>query len=68
MLKELAASTGESMSDILTKALDHYRRRYFLEGLADDFAALRASKSDWTDELGERELWAGVVADDLEEG
>ncbi len=68
VLKELAAQTGESMSDVLAKALDEYRRKHFLEGLADDFAALRASESDWTDELGERELWASVVADDLEEG
>ena len=67
VLKELAASTGESMSDILAKALDQYRRTYFLEGLADDFAAHRANESDWTDELGERELWASAVTDDLEE-
>jgi len=68
VLKELAGRTGESMSDILAKALDDYRRKHFLEGLADDFAALRANKSDWTDELEERELWADAVADDLEEG
>ena len=68
VLKELAARTGESMSDVLSKALDDYRRKHFLEGLADDFAALRANESDWTDELGERALWANAVADDLEEG
>ena len=67
VLKELAARTGESMSDVLAKALDDYRRKRFLEGLADDFAALRASESGWKDEHEERELWANAVADNLEE-
>ena len=68
VLKELAECTGESMSDVLANAVGHYRRKHFLEGLANDFASLRASGSDWTDELRERELWASVVADDLDEG
>jgi hypothetical protein len=29
----------------------------FLEGVASDFAALRADGSAWVDEQAERELW-----------
>ena len=67
VLQELAEQTGESTSDVLAKALDEYRRKHFLKGLADDFASLRSSESDWTEELGQRELWASAVADDLDE-
>ncbi|TDI47315.1 MAG: toxin-antitoxin system protein [Acidobacteria bacterium] len=67
VLKELAELAGESMSNVLANALDDYRRKHFLKGLSDDFASLRSSESEWTEELGERELWASAVSDDLEE-
>ncbi len=65
-LKEMARQTGEAMSDILAKAIEHYRRQSFLQGLADDFAALRRDPDAWDEELREREAWDVTVGDDLE--
>lgn len=66
-LKGLAEQTGEAIPDLLAKAVEAYRRQYFLEGLAADFAALRRSLEAWEEELAERELWDATMADDLSE-
>jgi hypothetical protein len=42
ILTELADQTGKPMSEILDQALDDYRRKVFFEGLAADYAALKA--------------------------
>ncbi len=65
-LKEMAQQTGEAMADILSDALEQYRRRRFLEGLAGDFATLRRDSDAWEEELRERQAWDATLADDLE--
>lgn len=67
LLGELAEQSGESMQAVLDKALESYRRQCFLEGLAADFAALRASPKAWDEELAEREFWDQTLMDDLED-
>jgi hypothetical protein len=67
LLGELAKTSGESMQAVLDKALEAYRLKCFLEGLAADFAALRADPAAWKEELQERALWEGTLMDDLEE-
>jgi hypothetical protein len=42
------------------------RRREFLRGLSDDFAALRDREGAWHDEIAERFKWDLTQADDLE--
>jgi len=37
LLKKLADTTGESMSDLLSRAVEDLRRKHFLTGLAEDF-------------------------------
>ena len=37
-LKELAEQSGETMADVLAKAIEVYHRKVFLEGLNGDFA------------------------------
>ena len=67
LLGELAERSGESMQAVLAKALEAYRRKCFLEGLATDFAALRADPVAWQEELEERAIWEGTLMDDLED-
>ncbi len=66
-LKELARRTGEAMSDILAKAVEEYRRKVFLEGVAQDFATLRGDKAEWQEEQKERATWDATLGDDLDE-
>jgi hypothetical protein len=66
-LKELAEQSGDSMTDVLAKAIDAYHRQAFLEGLNRDFAALRSDRQAWRDELAERESWDVTIADGLED-
>ena len=64
-LKEMARETGEAMADILAKAIDGYRRQCFLQGLTQDFAALRSDPEAWEEELQERRLWDATLSDGL---
>jgi predicted CopG family antitoxin len=66
-LKRLAEKTGEPMPELLSKAVEEYRRKHFLEGLAEDFARLRADSDKWKEELEEREAWNETLQDDLVE-
>jgi hypothetical protein len=47
----------------MDQAIEHYRRQHFLEGLSEDFAALRKSPELWEEELKEREEWDTTLAD-----
>ena len=66
-LKELAEQSGDTMTDVLAKAIDAYHRQAFLEGLNRDFAALRSDAKAWKEELAERDSWDATLADDLED-
>jgi len=66
-LKELAEVTGESMSDLIGRAVEELRRKHFLYGLADDFAGLRVRERAWAEEREERKAWDSALGDDLED-
>jgi hypothetical protein len=66
-LRALAEETDESMTEILDKAIELYRRQHFLAGLNADFATLRKNHAAWKQEQGERELWDSTIADGLED-
>lgn len=57
ILKELAASSGESMQVILDQAFEQYRRQVFLQKANQAYAALRNNPEAWQAELEEREAW-----------
>jgi len=57
ILAEFSAREGKSMQAIVEQAIEYYRRQRFLEGLADDFASLRARPGDWNEETEERRAW-----------
>jgi predicted transcriptional regulator len=66
ILRELAEQTGQSMSDVLDKALDAYRRKLFFEQLNAGYAALRADPQAWAEELEQRKLWDATLTDGLD--
>jgi hypothetical protein len=66
MLDQLVAETGYSALDILDRALDDYRRKVFFEGLAADYAALKADPEAWADELAERKQTEATLQDGLD--
>jgi predicted transcriptional regulator len=67
LLKELSELTGQSMPAVLDKAIEAYRRRQFLDGLAADFARLRQNPKAWRQELEERAEWDAMLADGLKD-
>ena len=64
-LDELAEATGDPPPVVLNHAVEEYRRRTFLKGLAADFDALRADPQAWANERSERAEWDAVVAADV---
>jgi hypothetical protein len=66
-LRALAEESDESMTEVLDKAIEVYRRQRFLTGLNADFAALRKNKAAWAEELAERAMWDAALADGLED-
>ncbi|XWK87634.1 MAG: hypothetical protein U7127_26135 [Phormidium sp.] len=65
-LQEMAARSGESIQEILDKAIEQYRRQKFLEEANNAYAALRNNPEAWTSEIEEREAWDVTLADGLE--
>lgn len=66
-LRQLADEVGESMPEVLERAVDAYARQRFLELLNEDFAALRGDVTAWREETAEREAWEATLRDGLEE-
>ena len=68
LLRQLSKAMGESMQDVLAKALEEYERKQFFEQLNASFTSLREDASAWKDELDEREAMAGSLSDGLDNG
>ena len=66
ILKVLAEQTGQTMMDVLDKALDAYRRKLFFEQLNAGYAELRADPAAWAEHLAERKLWDATLMDGLD--
>jgi predicted transcriptional regulator len=66
ILRELAEQTGQTMTDVLDKALDAYRRKVFFEQLNAGYAELRADPEAWAEHLAERQLWDATLMDGLD--
>jgi hypothetical protein len=65
-LRDISDSANESMQAILDKAVETYRRQFFLEQMNKGFAALKANPDAWRQELAERAEWDVTLKDDLE--
>lgn len=66
ILKELAEQTGQTMMDVLDKALDAYRRKLFFEQMNAGYAELRADPEAWAEAEAERKLWDSTLMDGLD--
>ncbi len=66
ILKELAEQTGQTMTDVLDKAIEAYRRKLFIEQLNAGYAELRADPKAWAEHLAERQLWDSTLMDGLD--
>jgi hypothetical protein len=66
ILKALAEQTGQTMMDVLDKALDAYRRKLFFEQLNAGYAELRADPQAWAEHLAELKLWDATLMDGLD--
>ena len=66
-LRDLAASTGESMQEVLTKAVHLYREQRFWTEANAAYEALRENAASWKEELEERRVWDSTLGDGLSE-
>jgi hypothetical protein len=67
VLRTLAEEADESMTKVLDKAIEAYRRQRFLDGLNADFAALRSDRGAWKEEQAERAAWDATLSDGLKD-
>ena len=65
ILRRIAKQSGESMQSALTKAVELYRRKNFLQMANEAFAAIRKNPKAWQEELKEREDWDLTLLDDI---
>jgi hypothetical protein len=66
VLQALSEETGKSISEILDKAVEEYRRKIFFEGVDRDYRALKADPQAWSQEVQERQLFENTLMDDLD--
>jgi predicted DNA-binding protein len=67
-LKALASQTGESMQEVLGKAVEAYRRQRIIEQTNAAYEALRHNPAGWLEEQRERADWDVTIADGLADG
>ena len=65
-LKAMALASGETIGEILAKAVDAYRREMLLNDANRAFAKLKEREELWKDEQKEREEWETALADGLD--
>lgn len=65
-LLQLADSSGDSIQEILDKAIENYRRNLFLLQANEAFLTLRNNEILWQEEIAEREVWEQTLADGIE--
>jgi hypothetical protein len=56
-LKAIARVTGESLPEILDRAIEDLRRKVYLEGIRADYAALRDDQKTWEEFRNESAKW-----------
>jgi len=66
-LRQLAEETGEPMQMVLDRALDAYRREHFFAALDEAYAGLWADPVAREEELAERQIFEGSLADGLDD-
>jgi len=65
-LKEMATLTGRSLQDELDQAIEERRRKFYLEGVIADYAALGGNPKAAADLKKESSVWDVANLDGLE--
>lgn len=65
-LRRLAEEQHITMQDVLSRALEDYRRAVFFERARQSYADLRADPGAWELEMEERAAWDGTLMDGLQ--
>lgn len=65
ILQSLSAQTGRKMREILSEAVELYRRQLFLKKTNDAFAKLKTDPQTWKEEKEERAVWDTTLLDGL---
>ncbi len=65
-LRELADKTGETMADIVDRAVRNYQKERFWADYHAAYAAIQADPSAWADLQYEVESWESTSADGLD--
>jgi hypothetical protein len=60
-LRDLATSTGDSLPELLDKAVEDYRRKTFLAECNRAYEALKSDPKAWAEELKERDGWDATL-------
>ncbi len=66
ILKDLSREKGQTMQSLIDQALEELRRKKMLEAANEAFAALKADREAWREELAERGLWENTLVDGVE--
>ena len=67
VLQSLSAQTGRKMQEIMSVAVELYRRQLFLEKVNAAFAALKTDPQAWKEEQEERAAWDAALLDGLKD-
>ena len=60
ILQRIAEQTGETLQKTLSRAVEEYRRKLFLDEANAAFGRLRRDKKLWKHEQNERAQWAAA--------
>jgi hypothetical protein len=66
LLQQLADDEGVNMQEVLSRALEDYRRTRLFERANAAYAALQADPDAWEREQEERKAWDVTLMDDIE--
>ena len=66
-LKAMASASGETIGEVLVKAVESFRREMLLNSTNEAFAKLREKESLWKDEQNERDEWEATLDDGLDD-
>jgi hypothetical protein len=59
----MASASGKTIGEMLSKAVESYRRELLLEDTNEAFAKQKEQGDLWKGELVEREEWEGTLSD-----
>lgn len=65
-LKKMAAASGQSLQDVLDRAIEEHERKLYLDGVEADYAALKRDPKAWAEFQKEIAIWDVTNLDGLD--